>query len=82
MFQIRGRLPITVKLTGKQTGFGFKFILPKNYPIERPYVYLDEKEDPEIVEMVDYVDKGNIMNFDYLGKWTANSNNIAQLPNN
>jgi hypothetical protein len=48
---------------------GFKFILPQNYPGEPPIVYLDEPEKPEVVEMIDYLDKGNRIMFEYLIVW-------------
>jgi hypothetical protein len=35
---------------------------------------LDEPESAEIVEMVDYLDKGNIIMFDYLIKWGREKN--------
>jgi hypothetical protein len=51
-------------------------VLPKNYPYESPYVYLDEKEDPEIIEIVDYLDSGNIIKCGFLFEWDKNSQQI------
>ena len=48
---------------------GFKILLPKYYPLVSPIVILDELEDPQIIEMVDYLDKGNIIQFQYLIDW-------------
>ena len=42
---------------------GFKFVFPKDYPKDAPLAFLDEKEDAEVVEMVDYLDKGNKIMF-------------------
>ena len=53
---------------------GFKFVYPKDYPKDAPFTYLDEAEDPEVVEMVDYLDKGNIIMFQYLMDWVRESN--------
>ena len=55
---------------------GFKFIFPPEYPKGAPLAYLDEPEDPEVVEMVDYLDSGNKMMFQYLMDW-ANEPNIT-----
>jgi hypothetical protein len=59
VFQIRGKLRIALPQSQQQKLLGFKFVLPDNYPIGCPLVYLDEKENPEVVEMIDYLDKGN-----------------------
>lgn len=48
---------------------GFKFILPMNYPQEAPICYLDEPENAEVVDMVDYLDKGNRIMFEYVILW-------------
>lgn len=50
---------------------GFKFILPSNYPAEAPISYLDEPENDEVVEMIDYLDKGNRIMFEYLIVWNS-----------
>ena len=49
--------------------FGFKVLLPKFYPMVCPIVFLDEPENPQIIEMIDYLDKGNIIQFQYLIDW-------------
>lgn len=41
-------------------------------------MYLDEKENPEIVEMVDYIDKGNIMQFKLLFDWKREVDTIKR----
>lgn len=48
---------------------GFKFILPPQFPVGAPLVFLEGKENPEVIDMVDYLDKGNRVMFDYLNKW-------------
>lgn len=49
--------------TGKDKFLGFKFVCPQNYPNVAPFAFLDEVEDPEVVEMVDYLDAGNRIMF-------------------
>jgi len=34
-----------------------------------PHVYLDEAENQEVIENIDYVDVGNTITFDYLSNW-------------
>ena len=48
-----------VQVAGQNRAFGFKFMLPPAYPSAPPLVYLDDEENPKIVEMLDYLDKGN-----------------------
>lgn len=69
VFQIRGKLKVSLPQSGKDKLLGFKFILPSNYPVEAPICYLDEPENEEVVEMVDYLDKGNRIMFEYLIVW-------------
>lgn len=44
-------------------------MLPEGYPGNAPIVFLDEPEVEEIVEMIDYLDSGNRIMFDYLVSW-------------
>ena len=53
---------------------GFKFVTPQDYPRSAPFAFLDEKEDAEVVEMVDYLDKGNRIMFQYLSDWGREPN--------
>ena len=39
------------------------------YPIEAPLVYLDEPENPQVIDMIDYLDKGNRIVFEYILVW-------------
>ena len=55
---------------------GFKFILPQNFPCDAPLVYLDEPENEEVIEMVDYLDKGNRIMFEFIIKWGQQGGNI------
>lgn len=59
VFMIRGKLNIKLTEINMEKLIGFKFVLPQDYPSKAPLVYLDEAERPEVVEMVDYLDKGN-----------------------
>ncbi len=47
---------------GKERLFGFKFILPSMYPFEPPICLLDEPESQLIIEVVDYIGSGNVIN--------------------
>jgi len=73
---------VVLKHNNQRRDFGFRVILPQFYPYEAPYVYLDERENPEIVELVDYIDEGNVMKFDYLTQWERNQEMIKKAPNN
>jgi len=58
--------------------------LPANYPQGAPLCYLDEQESTEVIEMIDYLDKGNRIMFDYLIHWSRapfNNPNFAQTFN-
>ncbi len=66
---IRGKLVTKIPNTGKDKLLGFKFVLPYQYPLSAPLVFLDEPERPEVIEMIDYLDKGNRINFEYTLKW-------------
>lgn len=70
MFQIRGKIGIKIPQSGKNRLVGFKFVLPHNYPEGAPLAFLDEPELQEIVEMIDYLDQGNRIMFDYLITWS------------
>ena len=39
------------------------------YPVDAPLVYLDEPEDKQVVDMVDYLDQGNVIMFQWLINW-------------
>ena len=64
VIMLRGKLPI--KLMTKTRPIGFKFLLPAQYPIVPPYVYLDEPENPTVVELIDYVEKNNRIKNDFI----------------
>ena len=40
-----------------------------NYPNQAPYVYLDEPVNETVIEMMDYVDKGNRIVCELISKW-------------
>ena len=67
---IRGKLVTKIPNTGKDKLLGFKFVLPVNYPMSAPVILLDEPEKQEVIDMIDYLDKGNRINFDYSLKWS------------
>ena len=75
---IRGKLSINLQEMGKQRPMGFKFVLPVNYPASAPYVYLDEPENQEVIDMIDYLDSGNRIMFSYLIDWDRNGASISQ----
>ena len=66
---IRGKLVTKIPHTGKDKLLGFKFVLPFQYPLSAPLVFLDEPENKEVIDMIDYLDKGNRINFEYTLKW-------------
>jgi hypothetical protein len=41
-----------------------------NFPHDAPFVFLDEPELSEVVDMVDYLDSGNRIMFDFLINWS------------
>ena len=64
-------------MAGKQRAFGFKFIIPPAYPSAAPLVYLDEKEDAQIIDLFDYLEKGNrIVNL-YITEWAKYGKDAA-----
>ena len=58
---LRGKLPI--KLQSRVRPIGFKFLLPAQYPIVPPYVYLDEPENPIALESADQILTGDLLSF-------------------
>ncbi len=43
--------------------------------MQPPYVYLDEKEDPQIVELLDYVEAKNRIKNDFIINWQSHHSN-------
>lgn len=68
-----------INLIGKTRMIGFKFVLPSSYPQMPPLTFLDEPEDELVIEMIDYIDKGNVIEFSYLQEWR---NFYTQAPQN
>lgn len=62
--------------SGEGKLLGFKFILPKLYPAEAPLAYLDEPENQQVVDMVDYLDQGNRIVFGWLLNWEKQKQNV------
>ena len=62
-------------MNNRQRPIGFKFILPTEYPTQAPFVYLDEPENAEVVELLDYVDAGNRIRNEYILNWASKYNN-------
>ena len=46
------------------------------YPADAPLVYLDEPEDKQVVDMVDYLDQGNVIMFQWLINWGKQQQSI------
>jgi hypothetical protein len=44
-------------------------MLPPSFPVASPIVYLDEPERAEVVEMIDYLDKMNLIMCPYINQW-------------
>ena len=70
---MRGKLPI--KLQHKTRPIGFKFLLPAQYPATPPYVYLDEPENPTVVELIDYVESKNRIKNEFIIHWPSRYGN-------
>ena len=75
---LRGKLPI--KLQDRTRPVGFKFLLPNQYPIAPPYVYLDEPINPTVVDLFDYVDAGNRIKNSFLTHWAARNQDPEWRP--
>jgi hypothetical protein len=60
---------VLIKLEGSNRMIGFKFVLPSSYPRNPPFVFLDEPENALVIEMIDYIDVGNVIEFAYLQEW-------------
>ena len=57
---------------------GFKFVISSFYPFQPPLVFLDEPINKQVIELIDYVDEGNILNFKYLSDWVNYYNQNQQ----
>ena len=73
--QIRGKMPVQVQ--GRQRPVGFKFILPPQYPYAGPFVYLDEPVNQEVIDVIDYVDRGNRITNNFIANW---ANEYSRYP--
>lgn len=58
-----------IQVNNKERPIGFKFILPIQYPMQPPYVYLDEPFSQSVQENFDYIDKTNRITSDLLATW-------------
>ena len=72
VLMLRGKLPI--KLQSKTRTIGFKFLIPVQYPLFPPYVYLDEPVDKTVIEMIDYVEENNRIKSELIIKWAQRIN--------
>ena len=45
-----------------------------------PYVYLDEPENPQVAELLDYIEKNNRIKTDFLTNWTTRNNDPNWKP--
>jgi len=54
-------------------------VLPDVYPGKPPLVWLDEPENKDVIDFVDYLDHGNQINFDYLIFWDKEFSQTAQV---
>ena len=59
-----------IQVNDKSRPIGFKFILPSEYPIAAPFVFLDEAENKQVIELIDYVDAGNRIRNEFINMWT------------
>lgn len=63
-----------IQLNNRQRPIGFKFILPSEYPKHAPFVYLDEPENAEVVQLLDYIDAGNRIRNEFILNWASRYN--------
>ena len=61
-----------IQLADVNKFIGFKFLLPSQYPHIPPLAFLDEPESALLIECVDYLVKGNRIQFKYLFDWKTN----------
>ena len=52
--------------------FGFKFIIVTFFPHNPPIVFLDEPQNPNLVEFFDYITLGNKISCQYIDDWRKN----------
>jgi len=45
-------------------------MLPLDFPYKAPECFLDEKEDKELYEFIDYLKPGNRIDIYFLNEWT------------
>ena len=50
---------------------GFKIVVALGHPFAVPYVYLDEPENNNLYEYIDYLQPVNKISFGYLDDWKA-----------
>ena len=48
---------------------GFKFVIPSAFPLHPPTPFLDEEINQSVIEIFDYVEANNVLNFAYLSDW-------------
>jgi hypothetical protein len=65
---LRGKLMLQIP-SGNRF-FGFKFVLPKEFPQKAPLCFLDEKEDPALLDLIDYLRPGNKIDIYFLSEWS------------
>lgn len=69
---IQGKIEVNVQ--NKSRFVNYKIILPSVYPHKVPFVYLDEPINKEVIEMIDYLEDQNRIQFQYLIMWKNHSN--------
>ena len=45
-----------------------------DYPKQAPFVYLDEPENAEVVQLLDYIDAGNRIRNEFILNWAKRYN--------
>lgn len=48
---------------------GFKFVIPTSFPMHPPIAFLDEPINQLVIEIFDYVNAGNVLDFAFLHEW-------------
>ncbi|CDW74679.1 UNKNOWN [Stylonychia lemnae] len=76
-----GPLKKHIALRGKQTGIkmiGFKIVLALGHPFAVPLAFLDEPDNPNLYEYLDYLQPGNKLAFAYLDDWKPDDQQTQQ----
>ena len=67
-----------IQLNNETRLIGFKFVIPSFFPFSPPLAFLDEPINQNVIEFIDYIEQGNLINFQYLQDWKQQYNQKPQ----